>query len=65
LLRLPHASRSAPAPVAMAQSATRFICSTLLAQAFLLIGSPVVPDHSYVTPSDFETASVLEPVRTP
>ena len=64
LLGLPLASRLAPMPVAMAQSATRFICSTLLAQAFLLMGHPVVPDHSYVLPRDFETASVLEPVPT-
>jgi hypothetical protein len=62
LVRLPLASDSAPGPVAITQGATRFICSTLLAQAFLLAGYPIVPDHSYVTPHDFETASVLEPV---
>jgi Permuted papain-like amidase enzyme, YaeF/YiiX, C92 family len=60
LLRLPIAS-----PIAPVESATRFICSTLLAQAFLLAGHPVVPDHTYVTPSDFETASALEPVTPP
>lgn len=57
LFGLPLASRIAPM-----ESATRFICSTLLAQAFVLAGHPIVPDHMYVTPSDFETASVLEPV---
>lgn len=62
LLGLRLASRLAPVPVAMTQGATRFICSTLLAQAFVLAGYPIVPDHSYVTPRDFETATVLEPV---
>jgi Permuted papain-like amidase enzyme, YaeF/YiiX, C92 family len=64
LLLPPLASRPAPAPAATAHAATRFICSTLLAQAFLLVGSPIVPDHSYVTPRDFETAAGLEPVAT-
>ena len=62
LVGLRLASRLAPAPVAMTQGATRFICSTLLAQAFLMTGYPIVPDHNDVTPRDFETASVLEPV---
>ena len=62
LLRLPLVSRLAPAPAAITQGATRFICSTLLAQAFLLAGFPIVPDHSYVTPRDFESASELEAV---
>ena len=52
LLRLPVVSRSA----------TGFICSTLLAQAFLLTGHPIVPDHSYVVPRDFEAAAALRPV---
>lgn len=59
LLRLPLPSRS---PGAMGQSATRFICSTLLAQAFLLVGHPVAADPSYITPRDFEAASAFEPV---
>ena len=59
LLRLPLAPRLAQAPAA---SATRFICSTLLAHAFLFVGSPIVPDESSVTPHDFEAASTLEPV---
>jgi hypothetical protein len=57
LLRLPLGSSFAPT-----QSASRFICSTLLAQAFVLAGFPVVPDQSYVTPRDFEAASQLVPV---
>ncbi len=42
-LRLPLASRSPSAPSTMAQGATRFICSSLLAQAFVLVGCPIVP----------------------
>lgn len=62
LLWPPPPSRLPQAPSAMAQSATRFICSTLLTQAFLLVGYPVVADASYVTPRDFEAASVFEPI---
>jgi len=69
LLRLPSAGR--PSSGSMAQGATRFICSTLLAQAFVLIGYPIAPvllgvrdaraaDHRYVTPRDFESASGFE-----
>jgi hypothetical protein len=72
LLRLPLASRLPPAPSAV-QGATRFICSSLLAQAFVLVGCPIVPsqttirdaraaDHRYVTPRDFESASGFEVV---
>ena len=45
-----------------AQDATRFICSSLLAQAFVFVGYQIAPDHSYVTPSDFDGASVFEVV---
>jgi hypothetical protein len=62
-----------PAPDGIAESATRFICSTLLAHAFALVGYPIppirtaataasAPDHRYVIPSDFESASVFEVV---
>jgi len=64
LLRPPPASPPPPAPEAMARGTSRFICSTLLAQAFLLAGYPIVPDHGYVTPRDFETAAALQPVPT-
>ncbi len=73
LLRLPLVSRFPPAPSTMAQGATRFICSSLVAQAFVLVGCPIVPsqigirdgrpaDHRYVTPRDFENASGFEVV---
>ena len=73
LLRLPLASRLPSAPSTMAQGARRFICSSLLAQAFVLVGHPIVPthvgvrdasaaDHRYLTPRDFESASVFEVV---
>lgn len=76
LLRLPLASRLPPAPSTMAQNATRFICSSLVAQAFVLVGYSIVPTqigirdawaaaHRYVTPRDFESASVFEVVSPP
>jgi hypothetical protein len=63
-----------PAPAGIAESATRFICSTLLAHAFALVGYPIPPsrppvaaaskaDHRYVIPSDFESASGFEVVH--
>ncbi len=70
-LGMPPKASSAPASNGIAESATRFICSTLLANAFALVGYPILPihmpraavsaaDHRYVIPGDFETASVLE-----
>ena len=67
LLRLPLPLRVPP----VSESATRFICSSLLAQAFMLVGYPIAPahvrardasapDHRYVTPRDFESASGFE-----
>jgi len=52
----------------VADGATRFICSTLLASAFALVGAPIPPlrtvsgaaDPRYVIPSDFERASGFE-----
>jgi Permuted papain-like amidase enzyme, YaeF/YiiX, C92 family len=63
-----------PVPVCVppvSETATRFICSSLLAQAFLLVGYPIPatharvrasspPDLRYVTPRDFEGASGFE-----
>jgi hypothetical protein len=62
LLRLPLASLFAPAPINVAQSATGFICSSLLAHAFMMVGYPIA-DHRYIIPRDFETAAVFEVVR--
>jgi hypothetical protein len=73
LLQLPLGPRLPP-PSSMAESATRFICSSLLAQAFLLVGYPILPaligarhagaaDHRYVTPRDFESAATFEVVK--
>jgi hypothetical protein len=69
LLRLPLRLRSPPNT--MANSATRFICCSLLAHAFTLVGYPILPDQMRVSPSgtvdqrnltpgDFERASVFE-----
>jgi hypothetical protein len=74
LLRLPLRPRLRPAAT-MAQSATRFICSSLIAQAFMLVGYPIMPvliglretgsgDHRFVTPHDFHNASVFEVVKS-
>jgi hypothetical protein len=71
LLRLPA---QLPPRHTIAESATRFICSSLLAHAFALIGTPILPvqmsvsaartaDHRYVTPGDFESASLFEVVN--
>jgi hypothetical protein len=74
LLRLPLSMRLRSPPIAMANSATRFICCSLLTHAFALIGYPISPvqervgrgnvmvDHRYLTPGDFERASVLQVV---
>lgn len=74
LLRLPLGRRQRPS-ASMAESATRFICSSLLAQAFMLVGYPIVPvliglretgaaAHRYVTPQDFQSASVFQVVKS-
>lgn len=56
-------------PTTMGWTATRFICSTLIAQAFALIGHSIVPagvtvsdpaaNCNAVVPADFERASVF------
>jgi hypothetical protein len=65
LLRLPLASRLASAPLAMAQNGTRFICSSLLAHAFAVVGLHVFADLRFVIPSDFARAPVFEVVTFP
>lgn len=71
LLLLP--TRLRPTPHMMANSTTRFICCSLLANAFALVGYPILPASMRVspiamidrdlTPGDFERASVFEVVR--
>ena len=72
LLGLAWPGRLPRPPAHATRGATRFICSSLLAQAFVLVGCPIVPaqglraagmaDHRYVTPRDFERASAFEVV---
>src|SRR6266850_1721257 len=63
LLPAPPKLSFPPAPNGIAEGATRFICSTLLANAFAMVGCPIPPihaaataggtaDHRYVIPSD-------------
>ena len=74
LLRLPLPTRLRSSPNTTANSAKRFICSSLLAHAFALVGYPILPvqmqvgptgmvDHRNLTPGDFEHASVFGAVR--
>jgi hypothetical protein len=50
----------------MAQDAKRFICSTLLVEAFLVVGHPIATSHARtVVPRDFESAAGFEVVKTP
>jgi hypothetical protein len=74
LLRLPLPSRLSPPPSNAAEVTERFICSSLLAQAFLLVGYPIIPaqrrdagagDLRHLAPCDFESASIFEVVNQP
>ena len=69
--RLPTRLRSLPYTIA--KNATRFICCSLLAHAFALVGYPILPaeirvgptgaaDHGNLTPADFEGAPVFRVV---
>jgi hypothetical protein len=73
LLRLPRPAHLRSLPNTVAESTTRFICCSLLAHAFALVGYPILPDqmrvsptgtvdHRNLTPGDFERASVLKAV---
>jgi hypothetical protein len=75
LLRLPLAARLPPPPSKDAQISS-YICSSLLAHAFLLVGYPIAPirarlsnaatpDLKNVTPCDFENASIFQVVTPP
>ena len=70
-LRMPPKASIPPAANGIAESASRFICSSLVANAFALVGYSILPlhtaaaavntaDHRYVIPGDFEKASVFE-----
>ncbi len=61
LLSLPLAARQVPGP--MAGSARHFICSSLLVQAFMLVGHQISTEPRYITPRDFDGASGFEVVR--
>jgi hypothetical protein len=74
LLRLPRRTRPQSSPHTMGNRATRFICSSLLAHAFALVGYPILPDqmrtdstaaidHRNLTPADFEHAPLFRMVR--
>jgi len=55
-----------PAPRAMVHDAKRFICSSLLVQAFLFVGHPIaVNEARSVVPRDFESAAGFEVVKVP
>jgi uncharacterized protein YycO len=55
-----------PAPRTMVQDAKRFICSSLLVQAFLFVGYSIATSEArYVVPRDFESAAGFEVVKAP
>jgi hypothetical protein len=55
-----------PAPRTMVQDAKRFICSSLLVQAFLFVGYSIATSEArYVVPRDFESAAGFEVVVAP
>ena len=55
-----------PAPRTMVQDAKRFICSSLLVQAFLFVGHPIATSQARsVVPRDFESAAGFEVVTAP
>ena len=50
----------------MVQDAKRFICSSLLVQAFLFVGYSIATSEArYVVPRDFESAAGFEVVVAP
>jgi uncharacterized protein YycO len=55
-----------PAPRTMMQDAKRFICSSLLVQAFLVVGHPILTSQArYIVPRDFASAAGFEVVTAP
>jgi hypothetical protein len=62
LLRLSVPFEMRRVPGGLAEGTRRFICSSLLAQAFLLVGYEVSTSQRYVTPRDFDHATGFEVV---
>ena len=55
-----------PARRMIVQDAKRFVCSSLLAQAFLFVGHPIATSEARdVLPGDFESASGFKVVHAP
>ena len=55
-----------PAPRTIVLDAKRFICSSLLVQAFLVVGHPIATSEAgSVVPRDFESAAGFEVVNVP
>jgi uncharacterized protein YycO len=53
-----------PGPRTIVQDAKRFVCSSLLVQAFLFVGHPIAASGArYVVPGDFESAAGFEVVK--
>ena len=53
-----------PARRTMVQDAKRFICSSLLVQAFLVVGHPILTSQArYIVPRDFASAAGFELVQ--
>ena len=62
LLPAAGAAAFAGSPNTMAKSATRFICCSLLAHAFALVGYPILPDQVRVSPNGTADHRNLTPV---
>jgi uncharacterized protein YycO len=55
-----------PGPRTMVQDTKRFICASLLVQAFVFVGHPIATSHARgVVPRDFESAAGFEVVQAP
>jgi uncharacterized protein YycO len=53
-----------PGPRMMVRDAKRFICSSLLVHAFVVVGHPIAASEArYVVPGDFESAAGFEVVK--
>jgi hypothetical protein len=61
LLSLPLAARQVPD--SMAEGTRHFICSSLLVQAFMLVGHQISTEPRHITPRDFDGAAGFEVMR--